>query len=73
MNSLHHRLQNLEGQLHTLEGEADALDLPRVRFALLDAYTRLTNAGTALIDAHLLLGRLLENLPTTPESGDPHE
>jgi|GEM_PF-2270664 len=70
LDIFHRKLRETEKRIEGVERLAEDANLPRVRFAAKDAFTRITDAGAKLVETHLQLGHIL-NPPR--EEGRRHE
>lgn len=55
INALHNDLRAFQDRLRALEQRAADAGLPRLEFALRDAYSRSSDAGQALVQSHIKL------------------
>ncbi len=69
LDVFHRRLRDVEKRIEQVEHWADHAGLPRVRYAALDAFTRITDTGAQLVDCHLQLTRILAP-PRQDTAGD---
>lgn len=56
LHTLHKQLRELANDVEKTELEAGDAGLDRVKFALRDAYVRISQAGSYMVEAHLDLG-----------------
>lgn len=57
VNRLHQELSTLNGNIDALEVRADEVGMQAAKYALRDAYVKISQSGQALVEAHVVLNR----------------